>query len=245
MSLYRCGRCMLTIDPQAGAFIGRDFLAQASSAKSSPLSSSPATPAASDGEAGAKAKAHRDKLLDFQANNARRTVVHDEAADFDVPSAGTNMWASPSERAQQLKKQQRLLREMDWNARPEYEKRQVVASIDLKAGKVVRRMAEIPKPDFGTPQDDENQDDCISPPVSSTGDGGAFSNNPLAAGLIRPTARGDRSKDNSNKEKWTTWRRVQMDQDQGDNEQWILDGGAHGLQQHPSVPLGEEEHACG
>ena len=229
---------------QARAFTGRDFLAQASSARSSPLSSSPATPAGSDDEAGAKAKAHRDKLLDFQANNARRTVVHDEAADFDVPSAGTNMWASPSERAQQLKKQQRLLREMDWNARPEYEKRQVVASIDLKAGKVVRRMAEVPKPDFEASQDDENQDDYI-PPVNSSAGSGAFSNNPLAAGLIRPTAREDRSKDNATKEKRTTWRRVQMDQDQGDNEQWILDGGVHGLQQHPDVPLGEEEHACG
>lgn len=195
-------------------------------------------------------------MLGFQANNARRTVVHDEAADFDVPSAGTNMWASPQERAQQLKKQQRLLREMDWDAKPEYEKRQVVASIDLKAGKVVRRMAEIPRPDFTKSQDadDDDQEDFI-PPVNSTGSG-AFSNNPLAAGLIRPTARKENenekadgtSKNPNNQKQRVTWRRVQMDQDQGDNEQWILDGGVYGSQQqhqNKNVPLGEEEHAYG
>lgn len=171
------------------------------------------------------------------------------------------MWASPQERAQQLKKQQRLLREMDWDAKPEYEKRQVVASIDLKAGKVVRRMAEIPRPDFTKSQDaddDDDQEDFI-PPVNSTGSG-AFSNNPLAAGLIRPTARKENenekadgtSKDpnnnDNNKKQRVTWRRVQMDQDQGDNEQWILDGGVYGSQQqhqNKNVPLGEEEHAYG
>lgn len=166
------------------------------------------------------------------------------------------MWASPQERAQQLKKQQRLLREMDWDAKPEYEKRQVVASIDLKAGKVVRRMAEIPRPDFTKSQDadDDDQEDFI-PPVNSTGSG-AFSNNPLAAGLIRPTARKENenekadgtSKNPNNQKQRVTWRRVQMDQDQGDNEQWILDGGVYGSQQHhqnKNVPLGEEEHAYG
>ncbi|KAF2209283.1 hypothetical protein CERZMDRAFT_86993 [Cercospora zeae-maydis SCOH1-5] len=227
---------------KARAFTGRDFLAQASSARSSPLSSAPATPAGSDDEAAsAKAKAHRDKLLGFQANNARRTQIHDEAADFDLPSAGTNMWATPQERAQQLKKQQKMLREMEWNAKPEYEKRQVVASIDVKAGKVVRRMAEIEKPDFGANDDpdDETQHDV---PVfnGGGGGGGAFSKNPLARGLIRPVAKQDPGTGVS-REKRTMWRRVQ---DQGDNEQWILDGGIHGSQS-PDVPLGDEERACG
>ncbi|KAI5370456.1 putative Zinc finger, C2HC5-type, activating signal cointegrator 1 [Septoria linicola] len=225
---------------KARAFTGRDFLAQTSSARSSPLSSAPATPAGSDDEATVKAKAHRDKLLGFQANNARRTQIHDEAADFDVPSAGTNMWASPQERAQQLKKQQRLLREMEWNAKPEYEKRHVVASIDVKAGKVVRRMAEVQKPGFGAADADDNQDDYVAP-VTTTG-GGAFSNNPLAKGLIRPTAREEKGEDTA-REKRTAWRRVQMDQD--DNEAWILDGGVYGSKRPDDVPLGEEEHAFG
>jgi len=226
------------------SFTGRNFLAQVSSAKSSPLSSNIATPATSDDEASDKAKAHRDKLLNFQANNARRTQIYDEAADFDVPSAGTNMWASPHERAQQLKRQQKALREIEWNAKPEYEKRRVVASIDLKGGKVVRRMAEIERPDFMSPIVEDETPYCRGHEDQSQSkkqDGGAFSHNPLAAGLIRPTAREANGKD-SIRERPNTWRRVQMDGD--DNEQWILDGGVFGGR-HPDVALGSEEPACG
>ncbi|TKA22107.1 hypothetical protein B0A50_08361 [Salinomyces thailandicus] len=231
------------------AFTGRDFLAQASSSsRSSPLSSTPATPAGSDDEASDKAKAHRDKLLTFQANNARRTQIHDEAADYDIPVSGTNMWASPAERAAQLKRQQKVLREVEWNARPEYEKRQVIASIDLKGGKVVRRMAEVEKPDFSaddTPQDSESDYQVPAPPQSQSGGKGAFSQNPLAAGLIRPKARQDREKGKGVvRAKTDTWRRVQMDED--DNEAWILDGGVYGGQQVPEDRvLGAEEHAFG
>ena len=223
---------------KARAFTGRDFLAQASSARSSPLSSQPATPAGSDDEASEKAKVHRDRLLGFQANNARRTRIHDEAADYDVPTAGTNMWASPQERAQQLKKQQRILREMEWNAKPEYEKRRVVASIDVKGGKVVRKMAEVEKPDFGGNDEAEVETDHQGPP---SGQGGAFSHNPLASGLIRPTAREGKGK-GAVRENRSTWKRVQMDED--DNEQWILDGGVYGGQT-TDRPLGDEEHAQG
>lgn len=223
---------------KARAFTGRDFLAQASSSTRSPLSSAPATPAGSDDEGASKAKAHRDKLLGFQANNARRTQIHDEAADYEVPSAGTNMWASPQERAQQLKKQQKIMREMEWNAKPEYEKRQVVASIDLKGGRIVRRMAEVEKPDFEQEENNRHEDD-FRPPAPSGG--GAFSNNPLAAGLIRPMAREPKGKAAAKEDKGTSWRRVQMDED--DNEQWILDGGIYGAQ-IPDVSRGNEPE-CG
>lgn len=222
---------------KAKAYTGRDFLASASSSRSTPLSSQPATPADSDDEASEKAKAHRDRLLGFQANNARRTQIHDEAADYDLPSAGTNMWASPQERAQQLKKQQKIMREMQWNAKPEYEKRQVVASIDLKGGRVVRRMADVEKPNFDEPGADVEED--FQMPASTEG-GGAFSNNPLASGLIRPTAREAKGKE-AVREKKSTWRRVQMDAD--DNEQWILDGGLYG--EDASQPQGNEEPECG
>lgn len=152
------------------------------------------------------------------------------------------MWATPQERAQQLKKQQKMLRKMEWNAKPEYEKRQVVASIDVKAGKVVRRMAEIEKPDFSATSDPEEDETDYHVPASNIG-GGAFSKNPLARGLIRPVAKEDKGKGVAG-EKRAMWRRVQMDQDQGDNEQWILDGGVYGSRPH-DVPLGEEERACG
>ena len=237
------------------ALTGRDFLAQASSSshRTSPLSSTPATPTDSDNdEAGEKAKAHRDRLLGFQANNARRTRIHDEAADYDVPSSGTNMWASPAERAQQLKKQQEILREMEWNARPDYEKRKVVASIDLKGGKVVRRMAEVERPDFSSADEGveyDGEDDSLTAASSRTaGDSGkgTFSHNPLAKGLIRPLAREGKAKVQGRdvaREKTNMWRRVQMDDD--DNEQWILDGGVYGTVSSEDRTLGSEEHAVG
>lgn len=188
-------------------------------------------------EAQAQALAHRDKLLGFQAQNAKRTTVRDEAADFDVGSAMTggagSMWASPEERARELKRQQKLMREMEWNARPEYEKRQQVLSIDLVGGKVIRRMAAMERP--ATPESDE--EDMSSEPkrdalAETTGNrgtgGGAFSGNPLLGALIKPVfeIKGKGPELEGRGSKKTGWRRVQNDLD--DNEGIILDGGVYG-----------------
>jgi hypothetical protein len=193
-----------------------------------PVSSNPASDVESENEKLAKAKQHRDKLLAFQAQNAKRTQVHDEAADFEITSAGLSMWASPQERAMQLKRQQKALREQDWNARPEYEKRKVVASIDLSGKKLVRRMAAAERP--ATPESDDDVPAHYAAPVEhgaiSSGSG-AFSRNPLLGGLIRPTIKVSESKGkDKDGERKQTWRRVQDDND--DNESWILDGGVYG-----------------
>lgn len=234
---------------KAKAYTGRDFLAQTSSRTQSPLSSAPASDVESDEPSAAdKAKAHRDKLLGYQTQNAKRTTIKDEAADYDIPTSGTSMWASPAERAQQLKKQQKVLREMDWNARPDYEKRRVVASIDVVKGKVVRRMADVERPE-SPPSDAEPEDDFVQPVPGaggSTAGHGAFSQNPLLkGGMIRPTARVEKGKAREKGEEKQTWRRVQMDED--DNEQWILDGGIYGNRPEGTDgrALGEEEHAFG
>ena len=238
------------------ALTGRDFLAQAtaSSNRSTPLSSRPTTPADSDDEIQAKetAKQHRDRLLNYQSQNARRTQIHDEAADYDVPASGTSMWASPAERAQQLKRQQRVLRENEWNSRPEWEKRRVVASIDLKGGRVVRKMAGVERPQSdGASGASEEEDGAAVSAGKATGaegggggggGGGAFSRNPLAKGLIKPQAREAKGKDVGVREKGSTWRRVQMDE--VDNEAWILDGGVYGGETGGRV-LGDEERAFG
>lgn len=209
------------------------------------------SPATSDSESEKlkAAQAHRDRLLSFQANNAKRTRIFDEAADFDTPTSGTNMWASPQERALQLKRQQKIMREQEWAARPEYEKRRVVASIDLASGKIVRKMAAVQRPespvsDADVEELDEDTGPLHKPTPSSTRGGGAFSKNPLLGGLIRPIAKvdgdggGDKGKGRE-REKKTLWRRVQDDND--DNEQWILDGGAYGGKTDGRV-LGSEEH---
>ncbi|KAI0451398.1 C2HC5 finger protein [Xylaria acuta] len=185
------------------------------------------------GEAEIKALEHRDRLLGFQAQNARRTTVRDEAADFDVSGvvAGTggNMWASPEERARQLKQQQRILKEMEWNARPDYEKRRQVVSIDLVRGKVIRKMTPIERPEGR----DNNMDGDGGAVLEVTGNrgagnGGAFSKNPLLAGLIKPVfdSKGKGVTREGRKVNATKWRRVQDDLD--DNEDLILDGGVYG-----------------
>jgi len=195
-----------------------------------PASSNPASDVESENEKLAKAKQHRDKLLAFQAQNAKRTQVHDEAADFETTTAGLSMWASPQERAMQLKRQQKALREQDWNARPEYEKRKVVASIDLSGKKLVKRMAATERP--ATPESEDEPPEPTQRPrdgnTLSSGSG-AFSKNPLLGGLIRPTIKVQESKGKENAGEGgrkQTWRRVQDDND--DNEQWILDGGVYG-----------------
>jgi hypothetical protein len=191
----------------------------------------------------AMALQHRDKLLGFQAQNARRTTVRDEAADFDVTDAGS-MWASAEERALALKRQQKLLREMEWNAKPEYEKRQQVVSIDLTGRKVFKKMAKVERP----PSPEEEEVVAEAEPVSAQtgGHGGAFSKNPLLGGLIRPVydPKGKGAELEGRKDRATRWRRVQDDLD--DNEAVILDGGVYG--RTAEAQAGEaagDEPACG
>lgn len=189
-------------------------------------------------DAEAKARAHRDKLLNFQAQNAQRTTVRDEAADFDVGGALTgmgSMWATPEERARELKRQQKILREMEWSARPDYEKRKQVVSIDVVGGKVVRKMAAIERP--ATPESEEEdiygaEDGVLGETTGNKNggrSGGAFSGNPLLGSLIKPVfdAKGKGAEvEGRESRKKKGWQRVQHDLD--NNEGIILDGGVYG-----------------
>lgn len=213
------------------------------------------------------ARQHRDNLLAFQRENARRTHIIDEAADFETPTSGLSMWSSPVERAEQLKRQQKVLREQEWNAQPEYEKRQVVMSIDLVGGKVVKRMAQVERPKDRVEPESSIKDESDTFHAAANGDqsNGVFSNNPLLGALIRPVwkprdkddggGRGETAAsshshehghghdhDAEQKAKKNTWRRVQDDKD--DNEAWILNGGVYGGRENDWV-LAKEEPACG
>ncbi|ETS83427.1 hypothetical protein PFICI_05303 [Pestalotiopsis fici W106-1] len=195
-------------------------------------------------EAEAKAKEHRDRLLGFQAQNAQRTTVRDEASDFDV--TGASMWASPEERARELKRQQKLMREMEWNARPEYEKRKQVVSIDIVKGKVVRKIAAMERPD--SPEDDVEIPSAPVLEVTSGNrgkNGGAFSRNPLLGGLIKPVfdAKGKGAELEGRQSQKTKWRKVQDDLD--NNEGVILDGGAYGGPSANEQATTGDEPACG
>ena len=195
-----------------------------------------------------RAKEHRDKLLGFQAQNTKRTTVRDEAADFETPiMGGGNIWASPAERAKQLKKQQKVLAEQEWNARPEYEKRRQVVSIDLVKGKVVKRMGAVERPQ--RPESESESEEEVEPlPLSDTSGNngrGTFSRNPLLGGLIKPvydSGKGEENDDYPVEPRKKTWRRVQDDLE--DNEEIILDGGAFGGAT-TDRRLREEEHSYG
>ncbi|KAI9721216.1 MAG: hypothetical protein M1812_002377 [Candelaria pacifica] len=222
----------------------------ASKSALNPGSSAPSSD--SESEKLVAAKQHRDKLLNYQAHNARRTHIIDEAADFETPNSGQSMWATPQERALQLKRQQKVLREQEWNAKPEYEKRRVVLSVDLVGGKVVRRMGHVDRPT--EPEVDDEVEEVVQE-QTSTKTGGTFSRNPLLGGLIRPVYKVDDDKgkavelDNGEgssaglkRRQTSTWRRVQDDND--DNEGVILDGGIYGGHTE-GKRLGDEEHAQG
>ncbi|KAI9786351.1 MAG: hypothetical protein M1816_008012 [Peltula sp. TS41687] len=202
------------------------------------------------------AQQHRDKLLSFQEASARRTRIIDEAADFETPSAGLSMWAGPHERALQLKRQQKVLREQEWNARPDYEKRRTVVAIDLMGKKTVVKtvLRDVERQQQQQPELDEEEGVFAPQPEHRPGGktaGGAFTRNPLLGDLIRPVytpaeegketsvGREDRRNMNANAPWQKTWRRVQDDLE--DNERVILDGGIYGR----SIDVEDQPLHCG
>ncbi|KAL2871551.1 uncharacterized protein BJX67DRAFT_342582 [Aspergillus lucknowensis] len=175
------------------------------------------------------ATAHRDKLLAFQAQNAKRTRVVDEAADFETPNVASTLWMTPSQRALALKKQQRIMREMEEKARPDWEKKKTIMSLDITGGRVRKVYQAAPVETTPAAVEDEETEYLTYDAAGPRSGGEAFSRNPLlaAGGLMRPVWKAPEEKKVENKERKQTWRRVQDDNDD-DNEQWILDGGLHG-----------------
>ncbi|RMZ92301.1 hypothetical protein DV736_g480, partial [Chaetothyriales sp. CBS 134916] len=225
-------------------------VAQARSGASTPrfgASGSSSTP--DSGDEAVRARTHRDKLLAFQRENAQRTKIHDEAADYDTTLApGVSRWMSPMQRAAALKKQQQYLRELEDANRPEWEKKRTVMSIGFKNGKLVKTYeranaasAPAPSQDAALAESDMVDDD--------TEGGGhqrlsleakaALSNNPLLRGgqLVRPVwkpagaddkakAKAEGEDATSGQERRRVWRRVQDEYE--NNENWAKDGGLAG-----------------
>ncbi|MCJ1326939.1 hypothetical protein MMC10_003605 [Thelotrema lepadinum] len=206
----------------------------------------------------AQATAHRDRLLEFQSSNAKRTTVMDEAAAFETPDKGVSQWGTAKDRAQEFKAQQRALRELEWNAKPEWEKRKVVTSISLVGGKAIKSIQKAERPEEsdaeGLSGEEENLEAAKMNGKDGGGErgGGAFAKNPLLGKLVKPVWRnlehedvvaesseigkGERRREGKN-----LWRRVQDDAD--DNERIILNGGILGGRE--SERIFAEEPACG
>lgn len=181
--------------------------------------------------AAARARAHRDKLLAFQRENAQRTKVHDEAADYDMTlTPGASLWMSPMQRAAALKKQQRYMREMQELNKPEWEKKKTVMSMRINdKGKLVKTYETVKAP---TPTDPEPLDmeeaQTAELDSSDSPEEGTFRKNPLLSDgkLARPIWRapeGDRGQGREATTSQNKWRRVQDDEDYGN-------GGVYGIE---------------
>ncbi|KAJ9635285.1 hypothetical protein H2204_005845 [Knufia peltigerae] len=215
------------------------------------------TPEALSGDesslAATRARAHRDKLLAFQRENAQRTRVYDEASDYDMTlTPGSTQWMSPVQRAAALKRQQQYIREMEEANRPEWEKKKTVMSMSIKNGKLVRTY-ERQKVSAATEKIDEPVIDAdiehdLADQHLSVGGQGAFSNNPLLASgkLVRPVWRAPEGVDKGKQrepDRKSVWRRVQDDSE--DNERWILDGGLHGYGKETRLMEDGSQQECG
>lgn len=101
-----------------------------------------------------QAQERLDTLLNFQATGAERTRIIDNAADFEMPHQSSgSMWLSPTERALQLKKQQKQQRKAEEQKKQRTGRTKKVVEMVIKDGKVkmVEKHVEV-----DTTEDDEN-----------------------------------------------------------------------------------------
>lgn len=84
-----------------------------------------------------KANSTLSRLLEYQDTSAIRTNIIDQASDFALPGSGHNKWATATEQAEQLKRQQRMLKQQKKKNDRLQGRGSNVVSIDLKGNKVV------------------------------------------------------------------------------------------------------------
>ncbi|KAG7889900.1 hypothetical protein KL936_002574 [Ogataea polymorpha] len=93
-----------------------------------------------------QAEQRLDKLLEFQANGAQRTRIIDQASDFELPTNSLSPWASPVERALQLKKQQREMKRLEDEEKRRTGRGKKVLDMSIREGKVIMREVNTPEP---------------------------------------------------------------------------------------------------
>ena len=87
-------------------------------------------------ESTAEAERHLEKTLGFQAEDAVRTRIVDQASDVDVVTTGTNIWSTPAEQAEQMRQQQRKLRILQEKEKAAMGRGRKVLSIDIRGNKI-------------------------------------------------------------------------------------------------------------
>lgn len=84
-----------------------------------------------------KAEERLAMLLSFQDNGAERTKIIDNAADFELPTGNGSLWASPMERALQMKRQQKQQKKMKDDEQNRSGRGNTVVEMTIKDGKAV------------------------------------------------------------------------------------------------------------
>lgn len=110
-----------------------------------------------------EANSRLNRLLGYQESSAVRTHIIDQASDFDLPGSGPNKWATATEQAEQLKRQQRMLKQQKKRNDKALGRGSSVMSIDLKGKKVVMNTTK----DYDYSSSEEEEESLPITPSSS------------------------------------------------------------------------------
>jgi DNA repair exonuclease SbcCD ATPase subunit len=84
-----------------------------------------------------KAEERLAMLLNFQEDGAERTKIIDHASDFELPTGGGSLWASPVERILQFKRQQKLQKKIQEKENQRSGRGATVMNMIIQNGEVV------------------------------------------------------------------------------------------------------------
>lgn len=101
-----------------------------------------------------KAQQRLDTLMNFQDHGAERTKIIDHASDYESPNA-SNLWATPLERALQLKRQQKQLRRQEEADERRSGRGKQVVDMSIRDGKVFLRSVNAPDAEEDLSDDEE------------------------------------------------------------------------------------------
>ncbi|GMM30627.1 Rqt4 protein [Martiniozyma asiatica (nom. inval.)] len=105
-----------------------------------------------------KAEERLELLLSFQDNGAERTKIIDNAADFEssVTNSSNGLWASPLERALQLKRQQKVRESLKEKEEVRSGRGQKKMDVVIRDGKVIMRQSTVVEANHDDLSDDED-----------------------------------------------------------------------------------------
>lgn len=86
-------------------------------------------------ESSANAEANLERLLGYQERDSERTRIIDRVGEVDLPTPSSGKWMTPDEQAEQIRAQQRRLRQLEKERKAKMASSRKVISIDMKGRK--------------------------------------------------------------------------------------------------------------